>query len=283
LPYAVRAGFTEIVSEGPSNVNPGGVVRARSRTRDTETRERVFWDEHVPSLDACLAEYRSGPDAFTRAMLDAVEPLAGATVLDFACGVGVTTAWAAARGATVTGIDVSPQSITRARELCDAVGVKAWFVAGTLDTPELAGAVFGRIIGRFALHHTDCTAIAPLLASHLKPGGTGAFVETMDSNPMLRLARRHLVGRFGIPRFGTLDEHPLTRRDLAVLTGAFGELELQVPRMTFLRVLDRQVLRHRSRAASRVLGATDDFLLTKLHLQSWSYHQLVVVRRGRAG
>jgi SAM-dependent methyltransferase len=254
---------------------------------EREARERQFWDEHVPSVADCLNEYRAGPDVMTAALLDALEPLDGATVLDFACGTGITSAWLADRGAAVTGIDLSPRSTARAAEFCRSIGADVTFVrgrpryrfvTGPLESQHDLG-TFDRIVGRFALHHVDVAAVAPLLASRLRPGGVAAFLETMDTNPLLRLARRHLVGRFGIPRFETLDEHPLTRADLAVLEAAFGELELRVPRMTFFRIFDRQVLRHRSGRASRAIGALDDLLLTRFHLDSWSYHQLLVVRR----
>jgi SAM-dependent methyltransferase len=250
--------------------------------QEREEREQRFWDEHVPSVADCLREYRAGPDDMTSALLDAVEPLAGATVLDFACGAGITSAWLADRGAAVTGIDLSPESTARAAEFCRAARADASIVTGLLESHHDLG-TFDRIVGRFALHHVDVAAAAPLLASHLRPGGVGAFLETMDSNPLLRLARRHLVGRYGIPRFGTLDEHPLTHTDLALLKAAFGELELRVPRMTFFRIFDRQVLRHRSRRASRAIGALDDLLLTRFHLDSWSYHQLLVARRSHEG
>jgi 2-polyprenyl-3-methyl-5-hydroxy-6-metoxy-1,4-benzoquinol methylase len=254
---------------------------------DREARERRFWDEHVPSVADCLREYHAGPDVMTAALLDALEPLAGATVLDFACGPGITSAWLADRGAAVTGIDLSPQSTARATEFCRETGgdvtlaqgrPRYRFVTGPLESQDDLG-TFDRVVGRFALHHVDVVAVAPLLASRLRPGGVAAFLETMDTNPLLRLARRHLIGRFGIPRLGTLDEHPLTRTDLAVLGNSFGELELRVPRMSFLRILDRKVLRFRSRPASRALSAVDDLLLTRFHLGSWSYHQLLVLRR----
>jgi SAM-dependent methyltransferase len=250
--------------------------------QEREAREQRFWDEHVPSVADCLNEYRAGPDVMTAALLDALEPLAGVTVLDFACGTGITSAWLADRGASVTGIDLSPESTARAAEFCRAARAEVSFVTGPLDSqPDLG--TYDRIVGRFALHHVDVAAVAPLLASRLRPGGFAAFLETMDTNPLLRPARRHLVGRFGIPRFWTLDEHPLTRADLAVLEAAFGELELRVPRMTFFRIFDRQVLRHRSRRASRAIGALDDLLLTRFHLDSWSYHQLLVARRSHEG
>ena len=53
-------------------------------------------------------------------------------------------------------------------------------------------------------------------------GGHAAFVETMGTNPVLRFARSHLAGKPGISRYGTADEHPLTKADLAGLRDAFG-------------------------------------------------------------
>jgi SAM-dependent methyltransferase len=249
---------------------------------EREASERDFWDSKVPTLEACLKHYREGPDPNTALMLDAVEPLAGARVLDFACGAGVTSAWLSDRGAIVTGVDLSPNSTARAAELSTALRANATFVTGQLDSPELASATFERIVGRFALHHVDCEVVAPALAARLRPGGKAAFLETMDSNPLLRFARKRLVGRFGIPRYGTLDEHPLTRRDLDVLARAFGHLRLDVASMAFFHLLDRQVLRYRSRRASNLLGALDEFLLERLHLRSWSYHQVLVLSRAAA-
>jgi hypothetical protein len=114
----------------------------------------------------------------------------------------------------------------------------------------------------------------------LKVDATGAFVETMDSNPLLRLARSRLVGRFGIPRYGTLDEHPLTSQDLDVLRRSFGDLRLAVAQMQFLRVFDRQVLGFRSPLASKALGALDDLLLS-LGWRAGSYQQVLIVSRAK--
>jgi 2-polyprenyl-3-methyl-5-hydroxy-6-metoxy-1,4-benzoquinol methylase len=249
---------------------------------DREARERTFWDEQVPSLEACLREYEAGPDVLTTGLLDALEPLEGAQVLDFACGTGIVSAWLAKRGAVVTGIDLSTGAVARGRELGAAIGARVNFVSGPLESADLDPSSFDRLAGRFALHHVDCASVAPALASLLRPDGRGAFLETMDSNPLLRQARRHLVGRFGIRRLGTLDEQPLSRRDLRVIEAAFGKLELRVPQMTFLRILDRQVLRYRSNKASRALGALDDLMLERFRLASWSYQQVLVVTRAYA-
>lgn len=239
-------------------------------------REREFWDERVPSLEHVLEEYRSGPDPNTVALLDALEPLEGATVLDFACGSGVLSVWLAARGAAVTGIDVSPRSVERARELAGRVGASVDFVVG--EVSEVSG-TFDRLAGRYALHHVDVSAVAPVLAGALLPGGTAAFLETMGTNPVLPFMRRHVAGRFGVPRYGTEDEHPLIAEDVATLKRAFGApVSVHVGEVVFLRLFDRQVLGYRSRRASRMLGRFDD-ALHRLGRDRWSYHQVVTVTK----
>ncbi len=114
--------------------------------------ERAFWDHHIPPLASCLEEYHRGPDPNTTALLDALEPLAGRSVLDFACGA-VMSAWLTDRGADVTGVDLSEGAVERAVELFHALGLRATFVAE--DVAAIAGADgnrFDRIAGRYALH-----------------------------------------------------------------------------------------------------------------------------------
>jgi SAM-dependent methyltransferase len=252
----------------------GGTSDVR-REAERAAREQAFWDEHIALLADCLDEYKRGPDPNTKLMLDAVEPVAGKCVLDFACGTGVTSAWLSDRGAVVTGIDVSEAAIARARELGRAVGVGASFVVGNLDQVARESGSFDRVVGRFALHHVDCATVAPALARLLKADGKAAFLETMDSNPLLRLARKHAVGRLGIPRYGTPDEHPLTARDLEAIRASFGSLRLDVAEMQFLRIFDRQLLGHRSALASRLLGRLDDLLLAGLGWRAGSYQQVL--------
>jgi 2-polyprenyl-3-methyl-5-hydroxy-6-metoxy-1,4-benzoquinol methylase len=252
---------------------PAGQMESVKTRRD---REQAFWDENVPALENVIREYERGPDPNTRAMLDALEPLAGRKALDFACGGGLVSAWLADRGAIVTAIDVSSESTFRTRELCDSLGLGVTVVTGEVGAATLTGAPFDRIAGRYALHHLDCAAVAPLLARSLAPGGTAAFLETMAANPLLRLARRHLAGRGPVRTYATPDEHPLTKEDLAAIRGAFGSVELRVAQMTFLRIFDRNVLRYRFPRAGRALGAVDDFLLKRLGLRSYSYHQVLV-------
>jgi SAM-dependent methyltransferase len=253
------------------------VSQHRTAHSDAIENERSFWDEEVPSLETCLEEYLRGPDPNTQAMIDALKPVAGKKLLDFACGGGVTSAWLAASGARVTGIDISPKSIERARELCFTLGLDAEFVVGELHQLPEQQLGFDRIAGRYALHHVDIATICPGLASLLVPAGTAAFLETTVLNPALRLARKHLVGRFGIRRLGTLDEHPLTREDLGLLTATFGRIELVVSELTFFSILDRQLFGYRYPPVTQMLNWIDG-RLHRLGMTSLSYHQVVVLK-----
>jgi SAM-dependent methyltransferase len=241
-------------------------------------REQAFWDGRVPVLDRCLRHYEAGPDPNTKAMLDAVAPLAGRRVLDFACGAGLTAAFLAQRGARVTGIDISPASIERARELAAQVGLSIDFIAGELTPATFPPGSFDAVVGHYALHHVNLNAIAPILNEILVPGGRGAFVETMGLNPLLNLSRRRLAGKGGVASYGSEDERPLDSLDLHVLERSIGSVERVVGEMRFLRILDRNVLRYRRPAASAALGALDDMLL-RLGLGVLSYHQVVKVTK----
>lgn len=245
---------------------------------DASDREQAFWDEHVGSLEEIVSTYERGPDPNTALMLRALEPVRGQRVLDFACGAGLTSAWLAARGAIVTGIDISPASIARAREVIGALGLEADFVVGQIEDGALGDRVFDRVTGRWALHHVD-TALAPrAISEHLVAGGVGAFHETMGLNPVLRFARNRLMWLPGVVRFGSVDEHPLVSRDIELIGEAFGHVELRVGQMTFLRILDRNVFRHRRARARRLAAAIDDWLLAH-GAGSWSYHQIVCVAK----
>jgi 2-polyprenyl-3-methyl-5-hydroxy-6-metoxy-1,4-benzoquinol methylase len=245
---------------------------------EREQREQDFWGHNIPSIEQCVADYHLGPDLNTEAMLQAVGPVADARILDFACGAGVTTAWLAARGADVVGLDLTEPPLERAAQVLERLGLQATFTSTDLDDASSLGR-FDAIVGRYALHHTDVATIAPLLADRLRPGGKAAFVETFSSNPVLRFARGHLIGRLGIPRLGTLDEKPLDRADVAALAQAFGEALIEVRELRFLRILDRQVFRYRHGRLSSVLAAADDGLHRVPGTDFLSYHQVVVLTK----
>jgi 2-polyprenyl-6-hydroxyphenyl methylase/3-demethylubiquinone-9 3-methyltransferase len=96
-------------------------------------------------------------------------PLAGKTALDVGCGAGLLAEPLARLGATVTGLDASPELIAVAREHARAGGIEINYRAGELAELE----------GRFDLvtcmevieHVADPASFVRMLAERLAPGG----------------------------------------------------------------------------------------------------------------
>ena len=242
-------------------------------------RERDFWDHAIPTVEEALAQYYAGPEPNTRLMLETIIPRPGMKVLDFACGAGVTSAWLASKGVGVTGVELSPASLRVARQVALELNFDIEFLEADIEKATLPDGRFDGLVGRYALHHLDVAKVAPVLARCLAPTGRGAFLETMAINPILRFARSHIVGRAGVPRLGTTDEHPLTRNDVAALGQAFGSVALVQAEFRFLTLADRQLLMGRSPRLTLALRSFDERLARMPGLKDWSYHQVVVVER----
>ncbi len=106
--------------------------------------------------------------------------VAGLSLLHLQCHFGVDTMILAQKGALVTGLDYSPDAITKARELAGKAGLDATFVEGDLyEAPSL-------IEGRFDLVYTGWGALnwlpdierwAEVVAHFVKPGGAFYIAE----------------------------------------------------------------------------------------------------------
>jgi 2-polyprenyl-3-methyl-5-hydroxy-6-metoxy-1,4-benzoquinol methylase len=109
-----------------------------------------------------------------------VEP--GSSVLDVGCGVGRWSRRLAARGAHVTGVDLSPTMIAEARRRAAAEGLadRCWFEAQDLSQLE-AGSKFDLVLGVTVLQHIlDPAALAAAVSrmtTHLAPGGRMVLLE----------------------------------------------------------------------------------------------------------
>ena len=100
----------------------------------------------------------------------------GKRVLDVACGTGVVAVTAARRGATATGLDLTPQLLERARENAEIAGVAIPWHDGDAENLPFDDASFDVVLSQFGhiFAPRPAVALAEMLRV-LKPGGTIAF------------------------------------------------------------------------------------------------------------
>jgi SAM-dependent methyltransferase len=194
-----------------------------------------FWDEvwggfRPFELDPAAFLERARPG--DRALLTRIGEVEGRWVLDLGCGNGELAVYFAKRGARVVAIDSSPMAVRNAQALAMANGVGAQVDAQVFDALDLGrlGMSFDRVIGKFILHHIEPFEVfAQVLFDVLAAHGRAVFLENNARNPVLMLARRHLVGKFGIPKYGDEHEYPLEPREIDILRGRFAHVSVQYP------------------------------------------------------
>jgi len=101
---------------------------------------------------------------------------AGQRVLDVACGTGVVSVTAARLGARVTGLDLTPELLERARENSQIAGVDVEWHEGDVEKLPFGDAAFDVVLSEYGhiFAPRPEVAIAEMLRV-LKPGGTIAF------------------------------------------------------------------------------------------------------------
>jgi SAM-dependent methyltransferase len=136
-------------------------------------------------------------------------------VLEIGCGTGARAIALAERGARVTGVDISPVAVRKARRraerrgVADRVAFRRMNAATIGDTDER----FDLVCATGVLHHVPLGRALPGIARVLRPDGRALFVEPLGHNPAINLYRRRT------PSIRTADERPLTASDIA----SFGE------------------------------------------------------------
>lgn len=101
---------------------------------------------------------------------------AGDRVLDVACGTGVVAITAARAGARVTGLDLTPELLERARENSRIAEVEIEWQEGDVEQLPFGDALYDRVVSQFGhiFAPRPEVAIAEMLRV-LKPGGVIAF------------------------------------------------------------------------------------------------------------
>lgn len=123
------------------------------------------WDTGVPSaeLQSVLKQHKVRP----------------CRALEIGCGTGTNSVWLAQQGFDVTGVDVAPLAVERAKQRALDAGMSARFaVADVLQLPDLAGP-FSFFFDRGCYHAVRRSApndYAPAVARQLVTGARGLIL-----------------------------------------------------------------------------------------------------------
>lgn len=191
---------------------------------------RARWDEvvdiHAASDFYGVDRFLAGESTLLGLDLEEVGEVAGKSLLHLQCHFGMDTLSWAREGATVTGLDFSPEAVATARDLAKRAGLEATFVESNVyDAPEV-------IDGQFDIVYVNLGAIcwlpdirewARVASSFVKPGG---FLYLRDAHPAamtldLDVSDQSLVMRY--PYFET--ESPLRWDDVEDYADERAELK----------------------------------------------------------
>lgn len=187
-------------------------------------------------------EFHIGGFAATRALLDQVDIAADAQVLDIGSGIGGTARYIAeTHGATVTGLDLTPDFVALARRFSRTLGDDITYVLGSaLDLP-FEGARFDLVtLLHVGMNIADKARLFTEIARVLRPGGGLALYDIMLRDKAIEMA-------FPVPWASRADlsclDAPETYRTRAAAAGLrlVAERDRGDFALTFFEELSRRV------------------------------------------
>jgi SAM-dependent methyltransferase len=148
------------------------VVAMRSSAADVpafQRFQRAAWDRAAESYHRV---WRPMTSQFSDPLLDAAEIGTGQHVLDLACGPGYVAAAAAARGASVVGVDLSPGMVALAGTMHPGIEVRQ----AAAEALPFADGTFDRVLMSFGVNHVAAPEVVFREAARvLRAGGRLAF------------------------------------------------------------------------------------------------------------
>jgi SAM-dependent methyltransferase len=152
---------------------------------------RNLWDQwtdkHAVSPFYNLEGFKAGKERLRSIELEEVGDVQGRSLLHLQCHFGMDTLAWARRGATVTGVDFSPNAIDLARTLAQELALPATFVLSDIDhLPDALSGQFDIVFTSYGILHwlRDLKRWGEVIAHFLKPNGIFYIVE---DHPFMRV------------------------------------------------------------------------------------------------
>lgn len=143
--------------------------------------------EHENSPFYDVEGFKAGKERLKSIELEEVGDVRGRRLLHLQCHFGLDTLAWARHGATVTGVDLSNESITLARSLSEGLKIPATFVCSDiLELPNNLDGRFDIVFTSYGILHwlRDLDRWAQVIDHFLKPGG---FFYIVEDHPFMRV------------------------------------------------------------------------------------------------
>lgn len=258
---------------------------AQRRAGDPSLEEvQRFWNAAMGTFTPdSLSAFEQGFGPTEQHFLQVVGDVRGKQVADIGCGNGRISLLLAKRGALVTAIDSAAVAVENTQRLARANGVQEAVTTRMMDAFDLTklDRRFDLLVGSFVLHHLEpFDRFVDVLADSLRDQGRAIFIENSARNRLLMFLRRHIAGRFGVPRYGDREEHPLEFEEIEMLKRRFSEVHVHHPELLFFRMLTTYIFRRPG--SFKLLDRLDDLAYRVPSIRRFTYLHVVEARLGRS-
>ena len=253
---------------------------------NVEAREADYWDKAaLQFLDTDLRIDPAAVDEEGRFQLELLGDVAGKRILEVGCGSGDWAVRLALAGAEVWAVDISPESVAVTRRRAEVNNVSDRIHASVMSATEMTfdDGYFEVVHGTNIVHHMDAGPFGAEVARVLRADGQAIFGENSANNPLLMAARNNLCGRFGIPKWSSDDEYPLTRTNIRLFSAPFDHHKVYFPHFLFFHYFNAKFFKYRSSFVGWACSTLDRGIFRFLpFLRSWSYRQVLHCWQPRA-
>lgn len=166
----------------------------------------MSWTYHDVLAKIGAGSAHPGGFSFTKKCLERLRLTSRDRVLDVGCGTGRTACYAAARyGCRVTGLDIHPLMIRKARRRARLEGLSVEFVVGDLLSPPFPEESFDWVIAESVTVFVPREAAVETYRNLLVPGGKVLDVEMAARHPLPVEAAEDIAELYGVrdlPSYG---------------------------------------------------------------------------------